>query len=443
MTYYPDHSLVGRKDSMSTGPLAPSVVPDTGGLLARLTIGCGVLASFTSTWGGVYLAGIQVADILLVLAIGCISVLVLFSGLRFSLPEWIYAPAAALLLCLLVRSVLPVPDRYFSNRFQLAEYVPGDVGKALFWMIALIGVPLVITASAQIDRRAVTWVLAAFVSGVAVSCTVAVSDLLGLTHISASLGYDSISLRQTGLAIHPNTLGVVCALAAPFAVYFLSRSTRPLIPLAGLVLLFAGAALCGSRGAQAAVPLATAVAFFFVPNAAQAFRRLAVSGVIVASVAAIALWRTQPEAFSQIFRFTDSDSSAAGSDSERTVLASQAIGDILSYPFFGIGIKHITEAHSIYLQVLSCGGLVLALGMAIYWVGALSGAWTLTREKEPLGPFLLIAVAAWLILGAIQNQLTDRLLYYTIGCVVALYTVRRHPGKPSAVHHASNAGRVG
>jgi hypothetical protein len=310
-------------------------------------------------------------------------------------------------------------------------------------MIALIGVPLVITASAQIDRRAVTWVLAAFVSGVAVSSTVAVSDLLGLTHISASLGYDSISLRQTGLAIHPNTLGVVCALAAPFAVYFLSRSARPLIPLAALVLLFAGAALCGSRGAQAAVPVATAVAFFFVPNAAQAFRRLAVSGVIGASVAAIALWRTQPEAFSQIFRFTDADSSAAGSDSERTVLAAQAVSDTLAYPIFGIGIKHITEAHSIYLQVLSCGGLILALGMAIYWAGALRGAWTLTREKEPLGPFLLIAVTTWLILGAIQNQLTDRLLYYTIGCVVALCTTIHSPGVRPAGYFSKQSGSVG
>lgn len=434
----------GLVKSEATGAVMPTDVPGAVTFppwLPKAVVGFILVASFAATWGGVHIGGLQVSDILLLLTFVAVMAMVVFGNLRFPVPGWLWAPAVALLACVTALTYNPVPAASFASRYAyiarhagVSQATPSGGVKAAFWMVALLVVPIAVIACAALESRAPKWVLACFLAGVAVSSLVALSDLTNLTHISRSLGLQFTdeagnvavtSQRQTGLSDHPNTLGLVCAIAAPFAVYFISESRRRWLPCVALVLVFGGVVASGSRGAQVVFPVAVLFAIFVSPH------RKKVAGWLAATLAAAiiagstVLMKLVPGILDKLFRFEPGAtlpgaSTSLQSDAERTHLATQALFDFKNHPFFGIGIKHITEAHNIYLQMMSGGGVVLVAGMLIYWFGTFRSCWLVRRRGEPLGLYLMITVVVWLIIGALENQLTDRFLYYTVACAAAL-----------------------
>ncbi|BBY28616.1 O-antigen ligase family protein [Mycolicibacterium sediminis] len=378
-----------------------------------------LVASFTATWGGFMIAGLQLADMFLVMSLGVIGVLVVFGDLRFRIPWWLFAPVVALLACLLALSVVPIPDAVFGARYQPPFITPDSLVKALYWIIALVAVPLAAVACSALDARVVTWILACFLAGVCVSAMVALTDLTALTHIAQSIGYDSNNRRQPGLTVHPNSLGITCVIAAPFAVHFMNQARHHWLPTIALVILFGGALATGSRGTQAVLPLAVLAAILVSPHKKRVLGLLA--GIAVAGILGgfFILQQLVLGFLGELLRFGGTNVNTGG-DTERRMVTLQALEDISRYPFFGIGIEHIVEAHNIYLQILSAGGLVLAAGMFTYWFCALFSCWRAGRHGVAVAPFLVISIVAWLAIGAIENQLTDRLLYYTVGCAAAL-----------------------
>jgi hypothetical protein len=380
--------------------------------------------AFTATWNAVGVSVIQLADVFLLAALSLSGLLVLFGGVRVHIAWWLWAPGVALWLCVLVRTIEPVPDAFFAPRFQLADVGPDNLVRSLLWMLALIGVPFAVIVGSAIDRRVPKWIMAAYFAGVSLSCVVALSDLTGLTHISLSLGYQGISLRQVGLTTHPNMLGVVCVIAAPFGVFFVGTAQRNWIPAVGLFLLGAGSLVSGSRGAQLMFPVAIVATILLVPQRKRIVQRLSATVVVVLVIGGIGLVVTGKTgvitgAFDDILRFGGGQT-ATDSDSDRFVLARQALNDFGDSPYFGIGVRHIVEAHNIYLQIISAGGICLAVGMLLYWIGALRAGFMLKRRGDVLASSLLVSIVMWLLVGVIENQLTDRLLYYGIACVAAL-----------------------
>jgi len=265
--------------------------------------------------------------------------------------------------------------------------------------------------------------MCAYLVGVSVSSAVAISDLLGLTHIATTLGYQSVNLRQIGLTTHPNTLGFTCAIVLPFAFYFVSTSRRSWLPAISVALLLGGVVASGSRGSQAAMPVVGLIAIMVAKDRKAVLRRVGTALGILGAVGAILMATVARHAVGDLFRFTGSSGSASQSDEHRALLAIQSFADFQRYPFFGLGIRHITEAHNIYLQLLSGGGLVLLIAMVAYWIFMLRDSWRLHIRGEPMAIALFISVVTWLVLGAIENQLTDRLLYYTVGCIAALMSL--------------------
>jgi O-antigen ligase len=214
---------------------------------------------------------------------------------------------------------------------------------------------------------------------------------------------------------------VVCAIAAPLAVHFINDSRHRWLPSIALVLLCGGVVASGSRGAQVVFPATVLAAFVVSAHKKKVMRRLAVTLGAAIFGGLIFLMQLAP---GDLFRFNGNGKSA-DSDSARRDLMVQAWHDFKDYPIFGVGVKHITEGHDIYLQLMSAGGYVLLAGMLIYWFGTFRSCRLATRSGDALGPYLMTSVIAWLGIGAIENALTDRFLYYAVGCAAALAATHR------------------
>jgi MFS family permease len=408
--------------------------------LSKTVVGCFLVASFTATWGGIYLGGIQIADIFLFLAFIVAMAMVVFGTLRFAVPWWLWAPAVAIFVGFSALIYSPIPAAYFGPRYEHVLYSPfsgwSDTGppgglKSAFWIVALLVVPIAAIACTALDSRVPKWIVAWFLAGVAVSGLIALTDLTSLTHISRNLtlatlrtGYQFDNHRETGLTDHPNTLGLACTIAVPFAVHFISESRRRWLPCIALVLLCGGVVASGSRGAQMVFPAAVLVAILVSPHKKKVVGWLAVTLTAAVLGGLTALTQLAPRILDKLFRFDESRASVFSND-ERALLHAQAWNDFKHYPIFGIGMKHIGEAHDIYLQMMSAGGSILVAGMLIYWFGTLRTCWMAKRNGEALGAYLMLSVIALLVIGVLENQLTDRFLYYTIGCAAALAATYR------------------
>jgi O-Antigen ligase len=394
-------------------------------VIMRLTLICLLLAAFTSTWGGArYLPAGQIGDIFLSLALGLIIVLVIFGNLRFTTPFWMWIAPMAVLLCLAIRLLDPIPWNEIILRYTAPPYAPNNFPKAAFWLIALIMVPLVVIGCTAFERRTPRMVIGAFTAGVCVSAAVGLSDLLGFTHVAVTLGANNAAaVRQPGLTNHPVMLGLTCVLAVPFTLYFMFRTSHRWIPAIALLLLFGGALASGSRGSQVAAVLACVVSLAVAPNKRDGSFRFAIltiggSGLVLLAFAQLFVG----DILGELFRFSESTNTDE-SDVTRSRLAETAIQDFLHHPVAGLGLKWIVQAHSLPLQLLSAGGIILFVAVVSYWICILVSALRLAREGHTLARYLFVSVFSWLALGVIENQLTDRLLYYSIGCIAALTSV--------------------
>jgi hypothetical protein len=398
----------------------------------RFAVATLLAATLTSTWSIVKPVGgpLALSDYLLALSL-LVTVPLLIGSLPFAIPGWIFIPAPFILVCVLVRQFDPARESWRVLRLQVQADNPESFEKALIWLAALYVVPLAVIAGAAIERRVVEWVMAAYVAGVVISCVVAVTDTLGLTHIASTLTYDRVisnaldyrwGERQSGLADHPNMLGMVCVISLPMVIYFVSRKRWTWISGMAFIALSAGLFVSGSRGAQA-ISVATVLASVLCLQAKRtAIRTLAASVSIMNVAGVLLLFTILAEDRRWFFRFTgggDLDE-AQRSNESRVGLLEQAWMDFQRYPLFGTGIRHVSEAHNIYLQLFAAGGVVLAAGILTYVICILRDCWRLWSRGIIFARFLMVSIGAWLILGVAQNQIVDRELYFTVGCVAAL-----------------------
>lgn len=297
------------------------------------------------------------------------------------------------------------------------------------WLAALLILPALIVAVAQRREHYIRWICIGWMFGVVVSACVAITDYLHITAIGVQLiGFENISGRQSGLSTHPNSLGVACALALPVAL-MLTERRRVLGPLTGLILL-GGAFVSGSRGAQAGCLLALALTFAVLRPSRRAILRFLLAAAMVLSVMT-ALRPALLKRAAALIRFSSAQVGVAESNQERDLLALQAHLDFQSHPFAGIGLGAITYAHSIYLQLLSAGGLLLFLGFTIYLLGALRSSWHHRKCPNPVSAHLWVSTVTWITMGMVENQLTDRYLYVPIGCIAAIQITATGRGAPT------------
>ena len=300
--------------------------------------------------------------------------------------------------------------------------------------LALSVVPMLIAYVAKRDPTFVERICVAWLLGICVSSLVAVTELLGATFFgSISMPVEGGAARFPGLTSHPNHLGASVAMAAPLAVWLFSR--RYGAGFVVILLLAGGATASGSRGGEAGFVIALGSAIFLLERS----RRLWVVVVLVAftSVAG-ALWTRSGavESGAALIRFNSSAVGTEESNEERLALARQGLSDFLERPINGVGLGVVASAHDIYLQWLASGGIVLALTMVWYFSGALKSAIAEGRSVHPLGLYLSIVISVWLLLGLVENQLTDRYLYFPVGCIAGLQGARLFGARTDATRSA-------
>ncbi|MFN3006012.1 O-antigen ligase family protein [Mycolicibacterium wolinskyi] len=396
-------------------------------LLVRLAIAPLLLAAFTSTMAILNLAGpVSFGDFFVGLSLLTLLPLVIIGRRGFTIPAWMFIPAVVIPICVLVRQIDPPPYFWRVLRLQVQQYHPESFGKAMLWLAAIYIVPIAVIAASRIEPRVVEWVMGAYAAGVTVSCVVAFTDLIGLTHVRTELDYAAITYswsdrRFSGLSDHPNNLGYTILISLPFLIYFLSKMRQKWIPGLALVIMVCGLLATGSRSAQGLAPLCVLAAAMCLPNRRAALRVVATAFVGMVGVGAVLLFTVLADKQADILRFTGEGAGGAERANEaRLTLFQQALNDWMTYPIFGAGIRHVTEAHNITLQLLAAGGIVLAAGMIAYFAFVFRDCWRLIKGGNYYARFLFISIATWLIAGQAGTYLTGPEMYYTVGCVAAL-----------------------
>ena len=388
-------------------------------------------AAFVSTWNGLHLGGLKPVDIFLAVVAVCLAYKVLATVRLPPVPGWVVIGTVAVVVVACAHVLLPTGAHFLSTRVRIGSLnsLTGAVEsssaavQAAKWITALLVVPWFLIIVAERREQILVKVMVAWSAGAAVSAAVSVSDFTGTTSVGATLlGFVSQSGRQSGLASHPNHLGIACALAVPIALYVLSK--RRLLGGGLVILLSLGVLLSGSRGAQAVYVIAVLFTLALVRQGSKAKTRLLV--VLGLGAATIPfLFETEiAQGRDTLLRFGHS-SGAHESDYERRLVAAQAWLDWQERPLVGIGLDYITFAHSIPLQIISAGGVVLAAGMLFYFGGAIGAAWRLRGDSNPLPGYLLVSLIAWFAVGMVENQLTDRYLYFPVGCIAAVQMLRQ------------------
>ncbi|MDT0185736.1 O-antigen ligase family protein [Microbacterium sp. ARD31] len=359
-----------------------------------------------------------------------IAILLLFidstaAKLRPLVPMWIGLPILALVIVLIGNYLFPTEPAYLGSRFVYFDAATvadaNPLIRAVQWGIGLAALPLCLATAGLIRSTWIPKVMYAWVFGIAVSGTVACLDFVGLTSFSLNLlGFENAGARQAGLTFHPNSLGISCAMALPIAMVGASR--RPRIGTIFLALLIAGAFVSGSRAAQAGAVAGVLFTLLFVPSSRRVIVPLSLIGVGLG----VALFLSTPDLFrdaAQILRFTEGSSGA--SDVGRSELAAQGVRDFVERPIIGIGLEYLLFAHSVPLQLAAAGGILLAVPMAVYFAAALIQGWRVGATIGDPARSYVAALAVWMGVGLVSNQLIDVFLYYPIAGIVAALSLQQ------------------
>lgn len=384
--------------------------------LTRLGLGLLSAAALTSPWSGLRFVGLQSVDVLLVLSLVAFTA---GGGLRLTVPAWVWAGAAAVAAVTVLQQFGdPATTALDVGRVSDAS----DLGAAAQWVVALLVLPALIVSASYARRTAVRSVAMWWAAGCTVSAAVALSDYVGVTSIGSALGYvGSSQSRQTGLTTQPNNVGVAAVLALPLLAFAFSVGKRRLMIAIAMAACIGGVYASGSRGALGALAVLVVLAIASAPAVRRRIALFAPSLLLAAAVGSWALETGRAAPLLTVFRLygQQEQAFAAQSDATRSDLAVRALQDFSDQPFIGAGMRFIVEAHSVPLQLLSSGGLVLLIGFGIYIAGALNAAWRM-RRTDAFGLAVALSLVSWMVLGLVANQLTDRYLYVTVGAAAAL-----------------------
>jgi O-antigen ligase len=259
---------------------------------------------------------------------------------------------------------------------------------------------------------------------------VAASDALLGGHLGPDLTGVIWNARYAGFTTHPNTLGLVCAMAFPTAIVMAASgrrmSWRVVYAVAGLILPV-GVLVSGSRaGLLGIVAGVVALALIAVPTVSKR-RIVAVSCLGVVGLFVLAALQGSQSAIATIAidRLTG-QINVGYSDAGHLQNLSSAWDGFLSSPIFGTGFSSLREANNLFLQTLEAGGIIALAGFIGLVVGAIHQGLRLARSLPPgdeASPLLCGAVAgmaAWLVDGLFQNAIADRYLYIPFALILGL-----------------------
>lgn len=395
--------------------------------IVKVSLALTYLAAATATWNGWKLGIGRIGDNFLVLAL--LAFLLSDAGRKLPrLPFWVKQFAFVILLVTVVHMVLPTSQAYLNQRLVVSgpqilrggEVIPNSV-VGLKFLLPIIGFPLLFAFAYAHDRRTLLRSAFAFAVGGSLSALIGFTDVLHLTALSQSITkIPALGNRAPGLTSHPNFLAMTCGLSIPI-VLWLARSsrvrTRAVCTLFFFFLLL-GLYASGSRSGAAVGAGTVLLCFAMMPE----YRRLLPTISLLAAGSATLTFAIKPalgHALLQTLRLAGNTGSARGSDEARAIVDAQGMHDFLHSPIDGVGFQVAGEAHNVYLQALSIGGIILFTSYMIFLLTALVKGLRHCRFDSLAIPLFISALSGALFVIE-QNAFIDRVTYVSIGLLATL-----------------------
>jgi hypothetical protein len=386
------------------------------------------LLVMTITWNGVRIGGGALGSAAMALAFLSVLAHIVLDRDPVPLPPWLVCAGCGFLVAALLTLVFP-PNLELANRAVvqqeglLGPYPPflpprSDLSALIEFELSIVVIPVMVMVVARTRSRCLT-LLDLWAAGGVINAAVGLADYGGL-HLAP---YAIEAHRSSGLTIHPNYLALSSVLALPAAMLWIGRSrVRTVAGVVALALLVGGVYASGSRAGTIAsllAILATAVAIPRLRRVGLALLPFAGMGFIL-----LLLFTDIGAQVIHQVRLGAGDTSAVGSDLQRSMDARLALDQISARPLEGVGFSVITDAHVIYLQILAAGGLIAGAAFLTF-VGGLAGAarraWG-GVERDAVAA-AAVTIAVWLINGVVDNQVADKYLYVVPGILLALSRV--------------------
>jgi O-antigen ligase len=349
-----------------------------------------------------------------------------------SMPPWLLLAGLGLFLAFVVTMIFPPSDAILQRQALLSATIAqqsgvtgpvaslglgADTVNLIFFELALVLIPILIAAVATTPRRC-RLMMDLFTAGAIINGAFGVLDIAGI-HLGPNPPYQN---RSLGLTIHPNYLALTCVIALPMAMLWFGRSRRyTWAGVIGVTSLLGGVYASGSRAGFVAAGIGLVVTVCFVPRLRRSLQYVlpVVGGLLVA---VLLFTSTGHKLLVQLrLAHSSTQTTTAGSNYQRSILAHTAWETIKLRPISGIGWSVVTGAHDIYLELLESGG-VIAMAAFLTFIGGIIAS-VRSALSGPLRDEAIVcgmAILAWLANGVFDNQVADKYLYFVPGLVVAI-----------------------
>jgi hypothetical protein len=384
--------------------------------------------------------GATASDLIFVLAVLNIGVAFLDPEWKLGriAPTWLIAAGGLLFVAALLVGIFPARPSRAALLFPTgilasgSQWVPqpnlSNMSAAVRFVGALVFIPILIAAVAN-SRRRIKIVAEMWIAGAALGALVACLEYAGLVSLNDPF-FLYAGHRVTGLTDHPNTLGLVSAMALPVAASRLGGSDgrARLYYSAAAASMISGIAVSGSRAAIVGAILGLVLVGALHREGRRGFRRTAFVTLMLVTVVVVAL--SPPPALERLLH--GSDPAVAGSTQLRAESYPAVWHEILQRPIVGHGFEYIRGAHDIYLQLLHAGGVIALAGFLSFAVGItvtglrLGRAIVVPDDLRSLARASVASLGVWLVAGGlVSTAIFDRYLYIPAGLITAIWVLRR------------------
>jgi O-antigen ligase len=360
-------------------------------------------------------------------------------------PGWLLASGGLLLTAALLVGIFPAQPSQAALLFPsgvLGGGGPGptigsNTGVAVRFVAALVAIPVLIAISASSPRR-IMIIGEMWIAGATMGALVGLFDYLGVVNLNSTYRGSGVVYvdRAIGLTNHPNALGLVSAMALPFAASQLggSRGRSRIYYSVAIALLISGIGVSGSRSAL----VAGVLGLVFVGALHRLGRRALIrtAGVAALLIAVVALAISPPPAVERLLNRSDPHGYEALSTQQRAEIYPAVWHEVLQRPVVGHGFEYVRGAHNVYLQLLHAGGITALIGFLTFAGGVTVTGFRLGRDHglphqlQNLASASVASGGAWFAGGGLfGTAIFDRYLYVPAGLITAIWALRkRSPG---------------
>jgi O-antigen ligase len=380
-----------------------------------------VSAVVTITWNGVPPSSMAAPDLILLVVVPAVGFCWLQGRIQVPLPGWLVGAAAIFFASQLLNQFFLVPDPPLDPPPSFTP--PGPALLTLFrFELAFLIVPLVIGAVASSWRRvnllANLWLLSA-----AISAAIATFDGFTGAGLGPSITGVNGGGRAAGLAIHPNTFALTCAMTLPIGLLRAAqlRGWGRAAAIVASCLLAGGVMVSGSRVGLVSLVLAVGLTALLIPKLRSRIVVVGLTGVVLTVLVA----PTNNPLLEGINRLSGGGDSTLA-NGQRSDQFHESLEIALDHPVTGIGFTVVADGHSLPLQVWETAGFLGIVALVLYSAGVFRTGWRLYREQglprgsPQLAGVLTISFAVWLIAGFLQNEIADRYIYVPVGLLLGL-----------------------